>query len=366
MSSRPTRGAAREVLWASTSLATKGGVTSCVRTLLATPLREAWAIRHIGTHRDGGKATKVGAFASALPAFVVALARRPVLVHLHMASYGSFVRKATLAGLARSAGVPVVVHLHGGEFDQFHDRAPRPVRAAIRVTLERAAAVLALGDQWAQRLHRIAPRARVLVVPNSVTPVGPARQPDAGDPVRVVYLGAIEDGKGSFVLLDAWAKVSAAAATPARLVLAGNGQVARARARVAELGLGATVTVREWQSPVEVAELLRSAQVLTLPSFAEGQPMAVLEAMANGLCVVATDVGGIPELLGADGGLLVPPRDVDALADALLRAVDDPEERVVRGERALQRVRDRFDTEVVWRRIDDLYGQIARGEKELG
>jgi glycosyltransferase involved in cell wall biosynthesis len=349
-------------LWVSTALDTRGGIASYVRMLGKTPLATRWSVRHIATHRDGSAGRKILTFARALGACSAALVRRlPDGVHVHMASYGSFVRKAVVIGLARLRRVPVVVHVHGAEFDLFHDRAPWPVQAVIRSTLGNSAAVIALGEQWAERLKRIAPAARVHVVPNAVAPVGPAVQPTPGAPVHVVFLGELGERKGTFTLLDAWAKVVVEAAVPARLTIAGSGEHERARLRIAELGLGDSVQLRGWLAPDEVAVLLRSAQVLTLPSFAEGQPMAILEAMANGLCVVASNIGGIPELLAEDCGLLVRPGEIDALAAALCEVIDDPAERVRLGERALDRVRTTFDPAIGWRRIEQIYREVTSG-----
>jgi glycosyltransferase involved in cell wall biosynthesis len=303
---------------------------------------------------------KVLTFARGAITFAVALlAHRPDVVHLHTASYGSFVRKASLAALARLLAVPVVLHVHGAEFHLFHDRSPRPVQAWIRWTLSGSAAVVALGDRWADRLRRMAPAARVVVVPNAVAPVGPARQPVAGEPVHVVFLGEIGDRKGTFTLLDAWAKVVADADGPVRLTVAGAGEFERAQLRVAELGLGDSVELRRWLGPAEVAALLRSAQLLCLPSRDEGQPMAVLEAMAHGLCVVAGEVGGVPDLLADDSGVLIPPDDAETLAAALRALIGDPAERSRIGDRALARVRSTFDIDVVWRRLDALYRDVA-------
>ena len=89
--------------------------------------------------------------------------------------------------------------------------------------------------------------------------------------------------------------------------------------------------------------------------------MALLEAMANGMAVVAGDVGGIPEMV-EDGrsGLLVPPNDADALAAALRRLLSDVDLREQLGAAARERVLDRFDLNVVWRRFDALYRQVSR------
>ena len=190
---------------------------------------------------------------------------------------------------------------------------------------------MALGDAWATRLRVIAPTARITVIPNAVRPRRRVTQPAPGEPVHVVFLGRIGDHKGAFRLLDAWAELArdpdfdAGRRKVATLTIAGDGEVERARRRIRELRLEDTVELREWLSESDVGELLDRAQVLVLPSRNEGQPMAVLEAMARGLCIIASDVGGLPEMIGGGCGVIVPPDDIEAIAAALRLVVDDRE-----------------------------------------
>jgi glycosyltransferase involved in cell wall biosynthesis len=88
--------------------------------------------------------------------------------------------------------------------------------------------------------------------------------------------------------------------------------------------------------------------------------MAVLEAMANGLCVVSSPVGGIPEMVGHDAGILVPPGDAQRLTDELLDVIEDHERRTALGNAALRRVRERFDVNVAWREFDGIYRGALR------
>ena len=352
----------RRVLYVSTSLQTRGGIASYVRMLRGTELWARWSVRHVATHRDGSAVLKIAAFTAALPRYLAELLlRRPDLVHVHMSSYGSFARKALLCWIARALRVPVLLHVHGSEFDRFHDQLPRPGRALVRATLEHSAVVVALGQVWAERLGAIAPAARVVVVPNGVR-VPPPRLRAGDGPPRVVFLGEIGERKGAFILLEAWAKL---AAEPdvlggARLTLAGDREVARAEVAASELGIAGSVEVRQWLSPAQVDRLLDAAAVLVLPSRSEGQPMAVLEAMAHGLPVIASAVGGIPELLD-DGrcGLLVAPSDVDSLVEALRKLLTEPDTRARLGAEARRRVLAEFDIDVVWRRFDALYGEAV-------
>lgn len=347
-------------------MSTRGGVASFVRVMAGMPIWSDWNVHHVATHRDGNPTVKVGTFAAGLVNFVFQLIfRRPDVVHLHMASYGSFFRKYLLHLLARLFRVPVVVHIHGAEFDLFYEKSPRWVQWAIRDSLTHASVVVALGRSWVARLSAIAPTARIVAVPNSVQAQAPITQPGADEPVHVLFLGRVGDRKGTFALIEAWAAMLADIGTeysagriPARLTIAGDGEVERARALVTAKGLDDSVDVLGWIPSDTVPQLLRTAQVLALPSHNEGQPMAILESMANGLCVLSSPVGGITDLIDETCGVLVPPGDVDKLAAALGWLVRDDDARTRLGSAALQRVREDFDADVLWRKFDELYREL--------
>ena len=344
-----------KALWVSTT--GRGGVTTYVRDISETSLWTDWNIRHIATHRDGSKWTKMASFIVGLWSFVVELMRfRPTLVHLHSCANASFIRKSILLEISRLAGVPVVFHMHSSGIEDFYEKSPPLLQAAIRFTLSRANAVVALGDVWAARLHEIAPKARITAIPNGVRPARPVLQPGPGEPVRVVFLGRIGEWKGTFRLLHAWALLGGPAAT---LTIAGDGEVEEARRLVQELGLQTQVEVRGWLAHDAVSELLDRSHVLVLPSRNEGQSMAVLEAMARGLCIVASDVGGLPEMIGGGGGVIISPHDVDSIAAGLRLVIDDAALRARYGAAAFDRVAERYDVSAVVRRLDSLYREVS-------
>lgn len=357
----------QRALWVSTSMNTRGGVATYVRTIQHTQLWADWNIRHVATHRDGSGWTKIRAFASGAVLFVFELIRfRPSVVHLHTSADVSFIRKGILFWISQLAGVPVVLHIHEAGFSEYYDNSPRTVRAVIRATFCRAGAVVALGDAPATRLRAIAPTARITVIPNAVRPGRQVAQPARGEPVHVVFLGRIGDRKGTFRLLEAWAQLTldpgygAGCPKVATLTIAGDGEVERARRCIRELRLEDTVELLEWLSESDVDKLLDRAHVLVLPSRNEGQPMAVLEAMARGLCVIASDVGGLHEMIGGGCGVIVPPDDIDAIADASRRVIDDRDLRARHGAAAYARVKAHFDVRAVSRRIDALYREVAK------
>ncbi|WP_235916112.1 glycosyltransferase family 4 protein [Antrihabitans cavernicola] len=288
--------------------------------------------------------------------------RRPDVVHIHVSVRGSFFRKCVVTWLSILFRIPVVLHVHGSDFHDFYDRSATPIQSIIRQTLTKSDMVIALGAVWAARLSEIAPKADIISVANAVRPKTAIRQPALGEPVNVLFLGIVGDRKGTFTLLRAWAarpQTDDVADIRSALTVAGDGEIDRAKELVRDLGIGDTVTVHGWVSPTEVPALIEGAQILVLPSQNEGQPMAVLEAMANGLCVITTPVGGIPDLVDTECGVLVPVDDVDALSKALDEVVRDEALRVRLGNSALDRVRNDFDADVAARTFDRLYRELA-------
>ncbi len=352
----------RRVLWASTSTTTRGGIATFVSNMQSTSLWENWDVHHIATHRDGTTFDRICIFISSTLRYLHQLVfHRPALVHLHTSSYGSFARKCILSWVATALRIPTIVHVHGSEFHLFYEHARAPVKAIIRATLRRARFVVALGETWSVRLRRIEPQARVIVIPNAVK-LGAAVDQSAAEfkGVRVVFLGRVSDRKGTFLLLRAWATMIESMPPPhPKLTIAGDGEIGRAKMQVAQMGIHDSVDIVGWISSEDAQELLTRTHILVLPSLNEGQPMAILEAMTNGICVVASKSGGIPELLGEASGILVEPLDAENLACALKLVVQNHDVRDRLGRLAHSRVDEHFNIDKICRELDHLYQSIS-------
>lgn len=354
-----TRDATHSALWVSPGISGRGGISTLIYDMQSTALWKDWNVRHVGTHCDGSASRRVARFALALPTIAYELlAHRPEVVHIHLSARGSFARKSIVSWMCYALGVPVVLQVHGSNFDEFFDESPTWVQFLIRRTLERANVVIGLGQTWAARILHMAPSAHVATITSAVRPNRPVQQPSSG-PINCIFLGEIGERKGTFVLLQAWQKLIDGFDVQATLTIAGNGDIRRARDLSAELKVESTVQILSWLSSVEVGELIESSHVLVLPSRNEGTPRAVLEAMANGLCVVASDVGGIPELVG-DAGILIKPDDVEGLCRALNSVLTDHHRRSDLGGRAFSRVKDNFDLDSTSRRFDALYRDVLK------
>ena len=338
-----------------------GGVGATVRAIAGSTLNEPFEIVVFPTYRDGGPADKVWQAIKSLVALSLLLARRRVdLVHLHSSSGASFTRKALALALARLAGCPTVFHVHGGAFKAVLEGRSRRDwlrRHMLHWALEQADTVVALTPGWARELAASANIRRLRVVPNApdlaaLPRLG--RRPN-GDTRTILFLGHLYREKGIFELVDAFAEL-ASERKDVRLVVAGEGSAAQAlRRHVEAAGVDGLVTLPGWVGPAEKVRLLQHAACLVLPSYHEGLPLVVLEAMTAGVPVVASAVGGIPEVARHElEALLVEPRDVASLRQALERILDDEELAASLVRAARLRARD-FGADALTRRVGSVY-----------
>jgi glycosyltransferase involved in cell wall biosynthesis len=249
--------------------------------------------------------------------------------------------------------------VHCGKVSHFYQSASPPARWLIRALLRHADAVLALSPQWRDGLAQIEPAARLRVAPNPVL-VPAARAPLRGNRPTVVFLGMLTEAKGALDLLRAWPAVLERV-PDARLVLGGAGDIDGLRAQAEAMGIGHAVELPGWVRGEEKAALLQSAWVFTLPSHAEALPMSVLEAMAAGIPVVASNVGGIPLAVEHGvGGLLVAPRDGASLAESIADLLADPARRIAMGRAAREHVAREFSSDAVLPALEALWGALLK------
>jgi glycosyltransferase involved in cell wall biosynthesis len=194
----------------------------------------------------------------------------------------------------------------------------------------------------------------------------PPREPVAGEPLRLLYVGRMVPAKGQAVLLEAVALLRARG-VPAAATLIGDGPSReRVRERAEQLGLADVIDAPGPVGQDEIRRHYEAADVFVLPSFAEGVPVVLMEAMALEVPVVTTLVAGVTELV-EDGvsGYVVRPGRADLLADAIGRLAADPALRREMGRRGRERVAERFEVHAEAARLRDLFARtIAAAESD--
>ena len=249
-------------------------------------------------------------------------------VHVNMAERLSIARKGAVIVASRALGIPVVLHLHAAELHHTYPRMPKPLQAMTRWIFSLPASCVVLGTA-AQRFvveELRVPSSRVEIVFNGVPAATATRRTAQQNAVkRLLFVGNLSERKGVTDLLTALS-LPGFEDLPLELVLAGEGDIPGYQAKANSLGLEKKVRFAGWVGQADVADLMAQADLLVLPSYDEGLPLVILEALGNGVAVVCTPVGEIPSVLqhGATA-CLVEPGDVNGLAASLQNLLRQPE-----------------------------------------
>jgi glycosyltransferase involved in cell wall biosynthesis len=248
-------------------------------------------------------------------------------VHVNMAERLSLFRKGLVVVVAHTLGLPVVLHLHAAQLQQFYRDLPRPLRALTRWMFSLPAACIVLGAEGKRFVTQelAVPPDRVEIVINGVPePTVARRRAGESGTQRVLFLGNLSERKGISDLLRALA-LPGFNRRGLAVNIAGGGDISGYQGQATRLGIDDFVKFEGWVDQDKAAHLLAGADVLTLPSYDEGLPLVILEALANAVAVVCTPVGEIPGVLtdGVDV-CFVQPGDASSIAAGLQRVLDNP------------------------------------------
>ena len=335
----------------------RGGISSVV-----SMYRDGGLFDHdvafLASYKDGSTAGKIGHYLRFLAVYLWRLITVPTLqvVHVHSASRGSFARKSLVLLLAKCFGKRVILHIHGAEFTLFYSQSPRWLQPLLRWTLRRSDVIIALSQKWKADLFSICQHPDIRVIYNPTILRTPNPEVNEG-PVRFLFMGRVGQRKGVYDILESARKLPE---NSVKIALYGDGEVETVREHVAAHGLHDRVEVHGWIAGEQKQEKFREADVLLLPSYHEGLPISILEAMAFGLPVVATDVGGIAEAV-EDGvnGYLIAPGEVEALTDKMARLAGSPELRADMGRNSYTLACQKFALHIILEQLEALYDELG-------
>jgi glycosyltransferase involved in cell wall biosynthesis len=302
------------------------------------------------------------------PSDVTALARvrsilaplEPNVVHSHGAKGGVFGRLVGLS-LSRGRRVRRFYSPHGGSLHYDPRSMEGRIYFAVERALERATDALFHVSAYEAATYRAkigAPRCRAVVVRNGLRPEEFEPVKAAPDATDILYLGALRDLKGVDVLIEALA-ILKESGRPVTATIVGDGpDEERYRATVAASGLDELV---RFQPPTPTRLALAQGRAIVVPSRAESMPYVVLEAIAGGLPIVATRVGGIPEIFGPFSDELAPAGDALALAEALWRMKADPAAAAASAAARKRHISGEFSLASMAVRVESVYREAVSG-----
>lgn len=247
---------------------------------------------------------------------------RSWICHIHICSGISCWRKIAFLRVAQSKGMKTVLHLHGAEFKEFYASLPWIGKKLVRRAFRSADAVIALSNSWRLFIEDVLGAEKVNVVHNSID--CEKYQSALGEKGRMVFLGELCSRKGVYDLVEALARVSTRN-VDFQCLLAGNGEIEEVEELIARRGISEHVKCTGWVDRSDARMLLQSSAIQLLPSYNEGFPVSLVEGMACGNAIIASDIPGVKEAVSDEGAILVPPGEVEALAASIERLLLDPD-----------------------------------------
>ncbi len=325
---------------------TRGSIAAVVDGYRAHGLFKRWPLTYVATHGDGGLLHSMQLYAKAVKQFAGALAEHgPMVVHAHLAGGAGFWREAPFMAAALAARCPLIVQLHGANFD-----------AGMGWVLDRAAAVCVPCEATRTWVRSVSRGAFTVLTPPPAAIEVAAQE---AKPNLVLFLGRLDASKGLFDLLEALASLRSAV-PDVRLACAGDGDRSIVERQAERLGIADAVKFTGWVGPSGKRALLEHAAAFALPCYEAGMPASLAEAMSAGVPVVASRVGGIPEVV-VDGanGFLVPPGDKIGLERALRRILLDRELAARLGASAREAARRSFAPERALAAMEQVYESVG-------
>lgn len=319
-------------------------------------------IQHITSHEEGSSIHKLKVFGQAFVKFLWRLAsQRTDIVYLQVSERANLLRKSIFALIAFLFRKPVLLHAHGAEFHITYSRLPQWAKQLLSNIFRRCSGLIVLSNTWKDYyvLNLGLNPQQVFVLPNPTELPVQIPQRLNSHKVTLLFCGRVGQRKGTFDLIRAFANLSDEQKNCTELIIAGDGEIEQGRKLAENLNLGEYITFLGWVNSEQRDELLAKADVFILPSYNEGLPLAILEAMGWGLPVISTPVGGIPELVVPNqNGLLVNPGDIEQLSAAIQMLIENESLRRSLGVVARKTV-EPFDVKNYTTQLANIYYSIS-------
>lgn len=330
-----------------------GGVSAMVNNLYDAGMAQRVELKYIGTMVDGCRMRKLIRAVYAYLYFLCIMHGYDI-VHVNMASDGSYYRKKVFIDTAAFFHKKLVIHEHGGNFKSFYNNMDIKQQSSVRKTLNKAAVFIVLSDEWREFFSRIVTKAQIRILHNAV--LVPAEGRSNYSDHNLLYLGRICKDKGIGELLAAMDRLHEVI-PDIHLYIGGIYEEQYWKAEVDKRS--EYVTCTGWIVGEEKIRLLKDiCSVFVLPSYYEGQPVSLMEAMSYGLAPVASKIGGIEEIMGHEAGITVPAGSAEELESVLKELVVDTDRKKSLGTAARKRIISEYDISLMTYKLLSIYEEI--------
>lgn len=343
----------KKVLMIATGRKTRGGITAVIKAYEQTDLWDRYHCHWVQTHRDG---TTIRKICYLLGAWVDYLIRLPFydIVHLHFSLPNSARRKYPFFRLAKIFGKKIVVHLHCG------DQLPEIWNSTYEEMISQADKVLLLSENIKKTVLDIVGIGNNLEVLYNPCPIVDEITPFMKREKEILVAGTVNRNKGYEDIIKAWAMI-APRYPDWKIVFAGNGELENARTIARNNRVEGQVVFLGWVDNKSKADAFHRASALCMASYAEGFPMAVLDAWAYGVPVVSTPAGGLIDIIKeGSNGLLFETGNIDQMAEKLEKMIVDTDMRKHIGEESRMLAYTTFNINTINHQLGNIYEELSK------
>lgn len=346
-----------KVLVIATSRKTRGGITSVV---LAHKMGQQWKnnrCKWIETHRDGSNLMKLLYLFSAILIYICSVPFYNI-VHIHVGLNASVRRKLLFAKIAKWFKKPLIIHFHPStEKHLFDDKFSKEINKLFQLS----DLLIVLSDQWIKWINEAYPNNHFnfQVLYN---PCPNVKRANESKPPYILFAGTLIERKGYDRLLIGFSKISLKY-PDWRLKFAGNGEIVKGKMIAEKLGIASKVDFLGWISGQEKHKIFSEAAIYCLPSWGEGFPMGVLDAIAYGIPVLTTPVGGIPDLIkNGENGYIFDTFNTDILVEQLNILVKSKEKRKAIVKKADLLLMNEFNLDKIHTKLSSIYMELLNAK----
>lgn len=310
---------------------------------------------HVTTVVSEGQVKKVLTLIKAVVLFLywMLFHKEIKIVHIHGASDASFYRKRIFINMAKSFNKKVIFHCHGAEFKRFTTQHKQMVAS----TLRKCDCIIALSQSWEKWFEGTFHHENVVVIKNVIAaPV--IKKVDKDRRFTLLFLGRLGKRKGIYDLLDVLKNNKEKYDGKMLLLIGGDGETEKVVNYIKQNNLDNIVKFKGWISGKQKILLLNQADTYILPSYNEGLPISVLEAMSYSLPIISTNVGGIPEILkNGINGYLIHPGNKNEIEKSINNLMSDKGLIEKMGEVSRDMVKEHLP-EYVEKQLSNLYNKL--------
>lgn len=349
----------KKILMVGSSLDVRGGMTTVTEGFLNHKFIN-FDLCYIPTHTQKSRIKQILFYGISLFKVIICLIINNVsIVHIHFSERGSFIRKNIIMNISKLFKKKVIIHMHGAEFKEYYNSCIPRKKDKIKHFLLSADKVIVLGENWNEFVKTIDKNINTDIIPNFVECVDESAVYNTND-VNILFLAVLIKRKGIYELVEAvnqLIKEKNETSCNINVIVAGSGiEEQKLKKLVRDLKIDDKFEFKGWVNKEQKIDILKKSQIFVLPSYNEGLPVSILEAMSYGLPIISTNVGSIEDAVKDNyNGIIVNPGNVSELKNAIHKLMKDKNLWNIFSQNSKYLVEQNYNQNIYFKKVEKIY-----------